>query len=100
MLSGNLIPTGLGRRRRCRRSSTAKDRFRTQRPFCFARGNRSSCPIADLAGRGLQLHGGCGYLAEYGQERIVRGLRVHQILEVTSEIMRLIVARKLVERVQ
>ncbi len=44
----------------------------------------------------LQLHGGYGYLADYGIEKIVRDLRVHQILEGTNEIMRLIVARGLV----
>jgi alkylation response protein AidB-like acyl-CoA dehydrogenase len=43
----------------------------------------------------LQLHGGYGYLADYGIEKIVRDLRVHQILEGTNEIMRLIVARTL-----
>ncbi|MEO0916865.1 MAG: acyl-CoA dehydrogenase family protein, partial [Pseudomonadota bacterium] len=41
----------------------------------------------------LQLHGGYGYLADYGIEKIVRDLRVHRILEGTNEIMRLIVAR-------
>lgn len=45
----------------------------------------------------LQLFGGYGYLAEYGVEKIVRDLRVHQILEGTNEIMRLIIARALVE---
>ncbi|MEM8979838.1 MAG: acyl-CoA dehydrogenase family protein [Pseudomonadota bacterium] len=44
----------------------------------------------------LQLHGGYGYLADYGIEKIVRDLRVHQILEGTNEIMRLIVARPMV----
>ncbi|MFL5122665.1 MAG: acyl-CoA dehydrogenase family protein, partial [Microvirga sp.] len=44
----------------------------------------------------LQLHGGYGYLSEYGIEKIVRDLRVHQILEGTNEIMRVIVARKLI----
>ncbi len=43
----------------------------------------------------LQLHGGYGYLADYGIEKIVRDLRVHQILEGTNEIMRLIIAREL-----
>jgi len=43
----------------------------------------------------LQLHGGYGYLADYGIEKIVRDLRVHQILEGTNEIMRMIVARQL-----
>lgn len=46
----------------------------------------------------LQLHGGYGYLAEYGIEKIVRDLRVHQILEGTNEIMRLIVARSMLEQ--
>jgi alkylation response protein AidB-like acyl-CoA dehydrogenase len=41
----------------------------------------------------LQLHGGYGYLADYGIEKLSRDLRVHQILEGTNEIMRLIVAR-------
>ena len=51
-----------------------------------------------VANEALQLHGGYGYLAEYGVEKIVRDLRVHQILEGTNEIMRLIVARGLVGR--
>ena len=41
----------------------------------------------------LQLHGGYGYLADYGIEKLVRDLRVHEILEGTNEIMRVIVAR-------
>ena len=48
-----------------------------------------------VANEALQLHGGYGYLAEYGIEKIVRDLRVHQILEGTNEIMRVIVARAL-----
>ncbi len=43
----------------------------------------------------LQLHGGYGYLADYGIEKLVRDLRVHQILEGTNEIMRVITARHL-----
>ncbi|WP_218509334.1 acyl-CoA dehydrogenase family protein [Variovorax sp. dw_308] len=45
----------------------------------------------------LQLHGGYGYLSEFPLERLVRDARVHQILEGTNEIMRVIVARKLLE---
>jgi alkylation response protein AidB-like acyl-CoA dehydrogenase len=52
----------------------------------------------EVANAALQLHGGYGYLADYGIEKIVRDLRVHQILEGTNEIMRLIVARGLVGR--
>jgi len=51
-----------------------------------------------VADQCLQLHGGYGYLADYGIEKIVRDLRVHQILEGTNEIMRLIVARHLLEQ--
>lgn len=43
----------------------------------------------------LQLHGGYGYLKDYGVERYVRDVRVHQILEGTNEVMRLIVSRAL-----
>ncbi|GHE63183.1 acyl-CoA dehydrogenase [Camelimonas fluminis] len=52
----------------------------------------------NVANEALQLHGGYGYLHEYGVEKIVRDLRVHQILEGTNEIMRVIVARALVGR--
>ncbi|MEY9165943.1 alkylation response protein AidB-like acyl-CoA dehydrogenase [Sinorhizobium fredii] len=60
-------------------------RFVTDR--CFA-----------VANDALQLHGGYGYLADYGVEKIVRDLRVHQILEGTNEIMRLIVSRAVMGR--
>ncbi|HEX4721626.1 MAG TPA: acyl-CoA dehydrogenase family protein [Pseudonocardiaceae bacterium] len=49
----------------------------------------------DVANQALQLHGGYGYLTEYGLEKIVRDLRVHQILEGTNEIMRVIIARRM-----
>jgi len=45
----------------------------------------------------LQLHGGYGYLREYPLERLLRDARVHQILEGTNEIMRVIVARRILE---
>ena len=48
-----------------------------------------------VANRALQLLGGYGYLTDYGVEKIVRDLRVHQILEGTNEIMRVIIARGL-----
>ena len=51
-----------------------------------------------VANEALQLHGGYGYLADFGIEKIVRDLRVHQILEGTNEIMRLIVARQILAR--
>ena len=52
----------------------------------------------EVANMALQLHGGYGYLADYGIEKIVRDLRVHQILEGTNEIMRLIVAKALLAK--
>jgi alkylation response protein AidB-like acyl-CoA dehydrogenase len=67
-------------------SAMAK-RFVTDAGFC-------------VANQALQLHGGYGYLADYGIEKIVRDLRVHQILEGTNEIMRVIIARNLVGRGQ
>jgi alkylation response protein AidB-like acyl-CoA dehydrogenase len=51
-----------------------------------------------VANDALQLHGGYGYLSDYGIERIVRDLRVHQILEGTNEIMRVIVSRDLLRQ--
>ena len=51
----------------------------------------------EVCNEALQLHGGYGYIREYPLERYVRDLRVHQILEGTNEIMRLIVARRLLE---
>jgi len=49
----------------------------------------------EVANQALQLHGGYGYLKDYPLERIVRDLRVHQILEGTNEIMRVIISREL-----
>ena len=46
----------------------------------------------------LQLHGGYGYIREYPLERLVRDARVHQILEGTNEIMRVIIARRLLDQ--
>ncbi|MEO1658408.1 MAG: acyl-CoA dehydrogenase family protein [Pseudomonadota bacterium] len=67
-------------------------------------GATSSCAMAKrfvtdmafkVANDALQIHGGYGYLADYEVERIVRDLRVHQILEGTNEVMRVIISRKL-----
>lgn len=51
----------------------------------------------EVANEALQLHGGYGYLQEYPLERHVRDLRVHQILEGTNEVMRMIISRKMME---
>lgn len=61
----------------------------------------AKCFVTDrafnAANEALQIHGGYGYLADYGIEKIVRDLRVHQILEGTNEIMRVIISRQLLE---
>ncbi|MEO8816163.1 MAG: acyl-CoA dehydrogenase family protein [Mycobacterium sp.] len=54
----------------------------------------------EVADQALQLHGGYGYLREYGLEKIVRDLRVHRILEGTNEIMRMVVGRAEATRVR
>jgi alkylation response protein AidB-like acyl-CoA dehydrogenase len=54
----------------------------------------------DVADKALQLHGGYGYLREYGLEKIVRDLRVHRILEGTNEIMRVVIGRAEAARVR
>jgi len=54
----------------------------------------------DAADSALQLHGGYGYLREYGLEKIVRDLRVHRILEGTNEIMRVVIGRAEAARVK
>ncbi|GAA1407380.1 putative acyl-CoA dehydrogenase [Glutamicibacter uratoxydans] len=51
----------------------------------------------NAANSAIQLHGGYGYLSDYGLEKTVRDLRVHQILEGTNEIMSLIVGRSLID---
>ena len=64
--------------------------------FC-AMAKKQATEVGSMVADGcLQLHGGYGYLADYGIEKIVRDLRVHQILEGTNEIMRLITARGLI----
>ena len=72
-----------GKPEKTRKSAMAK-RFVTD--TCF-----------DVANEALQIHGGYGYLQDYEVERMVRDLRVHQILEGTNEIMRMIIARDLLK---
>ncbi|MBN9598629.1 MAG: isobutyryl-CoA dehydrogenase [Afipia sp.] len=80
------------------RAASALDRKDADAGMLCAMAKRFGTDVGfDVANRALQLHGGYGYLAEYGIEKIVRDLRVHQILEGTNEIMRLIIARKLIE---
>lgn len=67
-------------------------------PLCAMAKKMATDVGFDVANRALQIHGGYGYLAEYGIEKIVRDLRVHQILEGTNEIMQLVIARSLIKR--
>ena len=80
------------------RAAAALDRKDADATMLCAMAKRFGTDVGfEVANQALQLHGGYGYLGEYGIEKIVRDLRVHQILEGTNEIMRLIVARSLIE---
>src|SRR6201994_2591927 len=80
------------------RAAAALDRKDVDATMLCAMAKRFGTDVGfEVANQALQLHGGYGYLSEYGIEKIVRDLRVHQILEGTNEIMRLIVSRKLIE---
>jgi alkylation response protein AidB-like acyl-CoA dehydrogenase len=80
------------------RAAAALDRGDPDATMLCAMAKRFGTDVGfEVANQALQLHGGYGYLSEYGIEKIVRDLRVHQILEGTNEIMRLIVSRKLIE---
>ena len=62
--------------------------------FCAMAKQMATDTGFDVCNQALQGHGGYGYLRDYPLERYVRDCRVHQILEGTNEIMRLIVARR------
>jgi alkylation response protein AidB-like acyl-CoA dehydrogenase len=80
------------------RAAAALDRKDADATMLCAMAKRFGTDVGfNVANQALQLHGGYGYLSEYGIEKIVRDLRVHQILEGTNEIMRLIVSRKMIE---
>ena len=80
------------------RAAAALDRKDHDATMLCAMAKRFGTDVGfEVANQALQVHGGYGYLSEYGVEKIVRDLRVHQILEGTNEIMRLIVSRKLIE---
>ena len=77
-----------------RQSATKLDLGEEDAVAYCAMAKRFSTDIAfGVCNDALQIHGGYGYLQEYGVERILRDLRVHQILEGTNEIMRVIIAR-------
>jgi alkylation response protein AidB-like acyl-CoA dehydrogenase len=78
------------------RAAAALDRAEPEATKLCAMAKRLATDVGfRVCNEALQLHGGYGYIKEYPIERYLRDLRVHQILEGTNEIMRLIVARKL-----
>lgn len=79
-----------------RSAAAALDRNDGRATMLCAMAKRFATDIGfKIANEALQLHGGYGYLKDFPAERHVRDLRVHQILEGTNEIMRVIVAREL-----
>jgi alkylation response protein AidB-like acyl-CoA dehydrogenase len=79
-----------------RRAADALDKRDPQATKLCAMAKRFATDAGfSVANDALQLHGGYGYLQDYPLERIVRDLRVHQILEGTNEIMRVIISREM-----
>ncbi len=78
------------------RAADALDRGDPQASMFSAMGKRIATDLGfNVVNEALQMHGGYGYLKDYGMEKLVRDLRVHQILEGTNEIMRVVISRKL-----
>jgi alkylation response protein AidB-like acyl-CoA dehydrogenase len=77
------------------RAADAIDRADPQASMYSAMGKRFATDLGfEVCNQALQIHGGYGYLKDYGLEKLVRDLRVHQILEGTNEIMRVVISRK------
>jgi alkylation response protein AidB-like acyl-CoA dehydrogenase len=78
------------------RAADALDRADPQASMYSAMAKRFATDLGfRICNEALQIHGGYGYLKDYGLEKLVRDLRVHQILEGTNEIMRVVIARKM-----
>ncbi len=78
------------------RAAVALDRGASDATLACAMAKRFATDVAfQVCNDALQLHGGYGYIKDYQIERYLRDVRVHQILEGTNEIMRLIIARRL-----
>ena len=76
------------------RAADAIDRADPQASMYSAMAKRLATDFGfEICNTALQVHGGYGYLKDYGLEKLVRDLRVHQILEGTNEVMRLIISR-------
>ena len=77
------------------RAADALDRADPQASMYSAMAKRYATDLGfEIVNQALQIHGGYGYLKDYGLEKLVRDLRVHQILEGTNEIMRVVISRK------
>jgi alkylation response protein AidB-like acyl-CoA dehydrogenase len=77
------------------RAADALDRADPQATMYSAMAKRYATDLGfEIVNQALQIHGGYGYLKEYGLEKLVRDLRVHQILEGTNEIMRVVISRR------
>ena len=77
------------------RAADALDRSDPDASMYSAMGKRYATDLGfNIVNEALQIHCGYGYLKDYGLEKLVRDLRVHQILEGTNEIMRVVIARK------
>jgi alkylation response protein AidB-like acyl-CoA dehydrogenase len=78
------------------RAADALDRADPQASMYSAMAKRFATDLGfQVCNEALQIHGGYGYLKDYGLEKLVRDLRVHQILEGTNEIMRVVISRRL-----
>jgi alkylation response protein AidB-like acyl-CoA dehydrogenase len=78
------------------RAADAIDRADPQATMYSAMAKRLATDLGfRVCNEALQIHGGYGYLKDFGLEKLVRDLRVHQILEGTNEIMRVVISRKL-----
>jgi alkylation response protein AidB-like acyl-CoA dehydrogenase len=79
-----------------RRAATALDARHPDATLYCAMAKRFATDYCfEICNQALQLHGGYGYIKEYPIERYLRDLRVHQILEGTNEIMRVVIARRI-----
>ena len=77
------------------RAAEARDRADPDATKYWAMAKRLATDLGfKIVNEALQIHGGYGYLKDFGLEKLVRDLRVHQILEGTNEIMRVMIARK------
>ena len=80
------------------RAADALDRGDPQATMYSAMAKRYATDLGfEVCNQALQAHGGYGYLKDYGLEKLVRDLRVHQILEGTNEIMRVVISRKVLD---